>query len=96
MRAFSPRVLLSIGILAQALIRLAAGEDEDIAAVACFDIGEFAAHYPAGRRVVSRLGAKEIIMPLMDHENPELRRHALLCVSKLMVHNWEAVHQNGK
>ena len=28
-------------------------------------------------------------MPLIEHENPELQRHALQCVSKIMVQNWE-------
>jgi hypothetical protein len=28
---------------------------------------------------------------LIEHENPELQRHALQCVSKIMVHNWEYV-----
>lgn len=68
---------------------LAASEEEDIAAIACFDIGEFARNYPGGRLVAKRLGAKDVVMKLIDHENPDLRRQALLCVSKLMVQNWQ-------
>jgi V-type H+-transporting ATPase subunit H len=65
-------------------------DDEDVAAIACFDLGEFVRHYPNGRSIAKRLGAKEVVMQLMDHENPEVQRHALQCVSKILVQNWQA------
>jgi V-type H+-transporting ATPase subunit H len=65
--------------------------DEEVTAIACYDIGEFVRHYPNGRAIAKRLGAKELIMPLIEHDNPELQRHALQCVSKIMVQNWEYV-----
>lgn len=73
------------------LISLAANSnaDEEIAAIACYDIGEFVRNYPNGRSIVKRLGAKEIIMKLIEHDNPELQRHALQCVSKMLVQNWQ-------
>lgn len=77
--------------LLKVLIALLSSKDEEVAAVACFDIGEFVRHYPNGRAIAKRLGAKELVMPLIEHENPELQRHALQCVSKIMVHNWEFV-----
>ena len=67
---------------------LAAGDDEDVAAVACYDIGEFVRHYPNGRAIAKRLGAKDIVMQLIEHENEDLKRQALQCVSKIMVQNW--------
>ena len=70
------------------LIQLAGSDDDEIASVACFDIGEFVRHYPNGRSVAKRLGAKDIIMPMIDNENPDVRRYALQCVSKMMVKNW--------
>ncbi|KAL7433793.1 hypothetical protein ACHAXH_002174 [Discostella pseudostelligera] len=73
------------------LISLISSKDEDISAIACFDLGEFCRHYPNGRAIAKRLGAKELVMALIEHDNPELQRHALLCVSKMMVHNWEYV-----
>lgn len=73
------------------LIVLAAGPDEDVAAIACFDIGEFVRHYPNGRAIAKRLGAKDVVMKLIDHKNIELQRHALVCVSKMMVQNWSAL-----
>jgi V-type H+-transporting ATPase subunit H len=77
--------------LLKVLIALLSSRDEEVAAVACFDIGEFVRHYPNGRAIAKRLGAKELVMALIEHENPELQRHALQCVSKIMVNNWEYV-----
>jgi V-type H+-transporting ATPase subunit H len=70
------------------LVMLVAGDDEDVATIACYDIGEFVRHYPNGRAIAKRLGAKDIIMQLIEHDNEELRRQAVLCVSKMMVQNW--------
>jgi V-type H+-transporting ATPase subunit H len=77
--------------LVKVLIALLSSKDEEACAVACFDIGEFVRHYPNGRAIAKRLGAKELVMPLIEHENPELQRQALQCVSKIMVQNWEFV-----
>jgi V-type H+-transporting ATPase subunit H len=77
--------------LLKVLIALLSGHDEEVTAIACFDVGEFVRHYPNGRAIAKRLGAKELVMPLIEHENPELQRHALQCVSKIMVNNWEYV-----
>lgn len=63
---------------------------EEVVAVACFDLGEFIRHYPSGRAIAKRLGAKEIVMPLMDHESQGVQRQALQCISKLLVNNWQA------
>jgi len=75
--------------LVKILIALVTNQDEDVAAIACHDIGEFARHYPNGRQIAKRLGAKDLVMPLIEHDNVELQRHALQCVSKIMVQNWE-------
>lgn len=77
--------------LLKVLIALLSGHDEEVKTIACFDVGEFVRHYPNGRAIAKRLGAKELVMPLIEHENPELQRHALQCVSKIMVNNWEYV-----
>ncbi|KAL9190528.1 hypothetical protein ACHAXT_000234 [Thalassiosira profunda] len=73
------------------LISLLTSKDEDIAAIACFDLGEFCRYYPNGRQIAKRLGGKELAMTLIEHDNPELQRHALQCVSKMLVQNWEFV-----
>ena len=77
--------------LLKVLIALLSSNDDEIAAIACHDIGEFVRFYPNGRAIAKRLGAKELVMPLIEHENVELQRHALQCVSKMMVQNWEYV-----
>jgi V-type H+-transporting ATPase subunit H len=77
--------------LLKVLITLLSSKDEEVCAIACYDIGEFVRHYPNGRAIAKRLGAKELVMPLIEHDNPELQRHALQCVSKIMVNNWEYV-----
>jgi len=73
------------------LTKLVLSDDDEVAAVACFDIGEFSRHYPNGRIIAKRLGAKDVVMGMIDHENVELQRQALSCVSKMLVQNWEAV-----
>mmetsp|Transcript_6387 Transcript_6387/g.11372 ORF Transcript_6387/g.11372 Transcript_6387/m.11372 type:complete len:507 (-) Transcript_6387:210-1730(-) len=74
------------------LVALTTSNDEEVQAIACYDIGEFVRHYPNGRSIARSLGAKDIVMKLVDHQNKELQRHALTAVSKMMVQNWAAVH----
>lgn len=62
-----------------------------VQAIACSDLGEFARFYPNGRSVVKHLNVKPVVLGLMDSEEPEVQRHALLAVSKMMVNNWEFV-----
>jgi len=81
----------NFGIL-RTLIQLTASDDEDVIAIACYDIGEFVRHYPNGKAVARRLGAQTVVMQLIEHENADVQRHALQCVSKMMVNNWAAVH----
>jgi V-type H+-transporting ATPase subunit H len=77
--------------IVKVLIALLSSNDEDVCAIACYDIGEFVRHYPNGRAIAKRLGAKELVMALIEHENIELQRQALQCISKIMVQNWEHV-----
>jgi len=77
--------------LLKVLIALLSSKDEEVVAIACYDIGEFVRFYPNGRSITKRLGAKELVMPLIESDNVDLQRHALQCVSKLMVQNWEYV-----
>ena len=62
-----------------------------VQAIACSDLGEFARFYPNGRSVVKHLNVKPVVLALMDSEEPEVQRHSLLAVSKMMVNNWEFV-----
>jgi len=80
----------------KALVALlgAPAADPTVVAVACYDVGEFVRFYPNGKAVIKHLGAKDRIMALIDHGDPEIQRHALQCVSKILVTNWEFVSAN--
>jgi len=73
------------------LIVLASCDNEDVAAIACFDVGEFVCHYPNGRSIAKRLGANQVMMQLIQHDNVDLKQQALLAVSKILVKSWEMV-----
>ena len=77
------------------LTKLLASDDDEVVAIACFDIGEFALNYPNGRAIASRLGAKNTILRLIEHDHPEIQHNAIVCVSKLLVNNWQVSFQVG-
>ncbi|KAM7534160.1 hypothetical protein Aperf_G00000106545 [Anoplocephala perfoliata] len=60
-----------------------------ILSVAAHDVGEFVRHYPRGKQVIDQLGGKQVVMTLLQHNDPSVRYNALLALQKIMVHNWE-------
>jgi len=60
-----------------------------ILSICCHDIGEFVRFHPRGRAVASSLGVKQAIMVLMENQDPDVQKHALLCTQKLLVVNWD-------
>ncbi|QCD81713.1 V-type H+-transporting ATPase subunit [Vigna unguiculata] len=54
-------------------------------AVACYDLSQFIQNHPAGRIIVTDLKAKERVMKLMNHENAEVTKNALLCIQRLFL-----------
>ncbi|KAK9082779.1 hypothetical protein Scep_029250 [Stephania cephalantha] len=54
-------------------------------AVACYDLSQFIQYHPAGRVIVTDLKAKERVMKLMNHENAEVTKNALLCIQRLLL-----------
>jgi V-type H+-transporting ATPase subunit H len=52
-------------------------------------MGEFTRFYPNGRVVVSKLNGKDVAMQMIGHDNADIQRQALQCISKIMVQNWE-------
>lgn len=54
-------------------------------AVACFDLSQFIQYHAAGRVIVTDLKAKERVMKLMNHENAEVTKNALLCIQRLLL-----------
>ncbi|CAL5086283.1 unnamed protein product [Urochloa decumbens] len=59
--------------------------DTTALAVACYDLSQFLQYHPSGRIVVADLKAKDRVMKLMNHENTEVRKNALLCVQRLFL-----------
>ncbi|KAF7132851.1 hypothetical protein RHSIM_Rhsim09G0020400 [Rhododendron simsii] len=54
-------------------------------AVDCFDLSQFIQYHPAGRVIVTDLKAKDRVMKLMNHENAEVTKNALLCIQRLFL-----------
>lgn len=75
--------------LLKTLTALLDSSDSKNVSIALYDIGEFTRFYPNGRKVARDLGAKEKAMSRMNDPNPDIQRHALQCISKIMVTNWE-------
>jgi V-type H+-transporting ATPase subunit H len=71
------------------LVQLIQGEDEEVAAIACFDLGEFAKEYPSGRAILKRFGVQQLLFGLIEHENVDLQRQALQAASKILIQNWQ-------
>ena len=63
-------------------------------AVACHDLGELVRYHPSGRMLLQLpqlQGLKERVMQHMSDANPEVAKHALLAVQKIMVQRWEFI-----
>ena len=59
--------------------------DPTALAVACYDLSQFMQCHPGGRIVVADLKAKERVMKLMNDENSEVTKSALLCIQRLFL-----------
>ncbi|KAH6757515.1 vacuolar ATP synthase subunit H family protein [Perilla frutescens var. hirtella] len=70
------RILLTI---------LDTSSDPRTLAVACYDLSQFIQYHPAGRIIVTDLKAKDRVMKLMNHENAEVTKNALLCIQRLFL-----------
>ena len=75
------------------LVGYLASEDPQVLAVACNDIAEFIKHHPEGRRLMTQYGAKPLAMQILKHPDPNVQKHALTCVQRLMVINWEYLNR---
>ncbi|CAH9079153.1 unnamed protein product [Cuscuta epithymum] len=54
-------------------------------AVACYDLSQFIQCHPAGRVIVTDLKVKERAMKLLNNENAEVTKNALLCIQRLFL-----------
>jgi V-type H+-transporting ATPase subunit H len=62
-----------------------AAVDATTLAVACADVASYLAAVPHGRSVLADLGGKAAAMRLLAHADPEVRRHALAAVQRLVL-----------
>jgi V-type H+-transporting ATPase subunit H len=71
------------------LVALLESQEPQVLAIACSDIAEFIKVHPEGRKVMTQFGAKPLAMQVLKHPDPLVQKHALTCVQRLMVINWE-------
>ncbi|PKA47368.1 putative V-type proton ATPase subunit H [Apostasia shenzhenica] len=64
---------------------LDSSNDPTALAVACYDLSQFIQYHPAGRIIVSDLKVKDRVMRLLNHENAEVTKNALLCIQRLFL-----------
>lgn len=62
--------------------------DPTVLAVACNDLGQYVKYHPEGKKFIQDIGAKQHIMELMTHEDPDVRYQALCATQKYMLHAW--------
>lgn len=62
--------------------------DPTVLAVACNDLGQYVKYHPEGKKFVQDIGAKQHIMELMNHEDPNVKYQALCATQKYMLHAW--------
>ncbi|KAI7851046.1 armadillo-type protein [Circinella umbellata] len=70
--------------LLKMLARLLSSSNQfEILAIACHDFGQYAKYSGSdGKKYLHELGAKQRVMELMTHEDPEVRYHALSATQK--------------
>jgi V-type H+-transporting ATPase subunit H len=64
---------------------LETSRDPKVLAVACHDLGIIAETLPQGRFIINNLGGKVPVMAQMANPNPDVSKHALVCVQRLML-----------
>lgn len=64
---------------------LETSQDPKVLAVACHDLGVIAETLPQGRYIINNLGGKVPVMTQMANSNPDVSKHALVCVQRLML-----------
>lgn len=60
-------------------------KDSKTLSISCYDISQFIQNHPSGRAIALDLKAKDRIMKLMEHDNPDVRKEALICIQKLLL-----------
>jgi V-type H+-transporting ATPase subunit H len=68
---------------------LTTSQEPLVLAIAASDLGQYIKFANAGKAVWNNLGAKTLVMSLMNHSDEKVRYQALLAVQKYMAHAWE-------
>eukprot|EP01106_Pelomyxa_sp_JSP_P000987 TRINITY_DN1146_c0_g1_i1.p2 TRINITY_DN1146_c0_g1~~TRINITY_DN1146_c0_g1_i1.p2 ORF type:complete len:121 (+),score=31.97 TRINITY_DN1146_c0_g1_i1:205-567(+) len=58
-------------------------------AVACHDLGEFVHYHPRGRTIINMMDMKVGLMALLTNSSPDVQKHALFSLQKMMAHKWD-------
>ena len=69
--------------------------DVEALAVASYDLGEIAHRHAGAKSALVKLGAKEAALKLIDHEDEDVQRRALQCVSKILLRGGSSVAVGG-
>lgn len=75
------------------LIKLLKSPNLQTQAIAIKDVGNFVIHHKDGRDIAARLGAKSIVMALMESSDEEVKSQAITCTQKIMLQNWQFLQQ---
>ena len=65
--------------------------DVEALAVASYDLGEIAHRHAGAKSALVKLGAKDAALKLIDHEDEDVQRRALQCVSKILLRGGSSV-----
>jgi V-type H+-transporting ATPase subunit H len=68
---------------------LSSSRDPIVLSVACYDLGQYVKWLNSGKRFVQDLGAKQQMMELITHKEPEVRYNALMAIQQYMSNSWE-------
>jgi V-type H+-transporting ATPase subunit H len=60
--------------------------------LALSDLGEFARFHPFGKTILDKLEVKDKVMSMLSREERTVKEAALLCIQKLMIHNWQSLY----
>jgi V-ATPase subunit H len=90
--------ILSVQRLVELVSNSSHDDDDDVVAIACYDIGEFVRLYPQGKTIIKQFGTRNVIVNAYNqHEHNSIVRHnALICLSKMLITNWKVCHRRGR
>lgn len=80
-----------IQILTSLLQRDDGPQDLQNVSLALYDLGEFARLHPTAKNLLTKIGAKQRMLELLNHHDKEISRAALLATQKIMLEDYKKV-----